>query len=90
MEDESLEAPIPVDWDDSPEKYDYLEGVEDPELPERHRISPSLTHYFSLGKIESMARLQYNYDHADERDDAHSIWLQFGFEWGAGGDAHVH
>lgn len=71
-------------------RYDYLEGVEDPELPERHRISPSLTHYFSLGKIESMARLQYNYDHADERDDAHSIWLQFGFEWGAGGDAHVH
>lgn len=27
VEDESLEAPIPVDWDDSPEKYDYLEGV---------------------------------------------------------------
>lgn len=72
-------------------RYDYLEGVEDPELPERHRVSPSLSHYFSLGGgVETIARLQYNYDHSEERDDAHSIWLQFGFEWGDGGDAHVH
>ncbi|MCP5536915.1 MAG: hypothetical protein H7A51_11880 [Akkermansiaceae bacterium] len=71
-------------------RYDYLEGVDDPELPERHRVSPSLACYFSLGKIESVARLQYNFDHSDERGGDHSVWLQFGFEWGAGGDAHVH
>jgi hypothetical protein len=71
-------------------RYDYLEGVKDPELPERHRISPSLTHYFKIGKTNTMARLQYNYDHSEEQGDDHSIWLQFGFEWGGGGDAHVH
>ena len=71
-------------------RYNYLEGVNDPKLPERHRISPSLSHYFFLSKIPSMARLQYNYDHSDERGDDHSIWLQFGFEWGAGSDSHVH
>ena len=71
-------------------RYNYLEGVKDPKLPERHRISPSLSHYFFLSKIPSMARLQYNYDHSDERGDDHSIWLQFGFEWGAGSDSHVH
>ena len=71
-------------------RYNYLEGVKDPKLPERHRISPSLTHYFFLGKTPAVARLQYNYDHSDERDDDHSIWLQFGFEWGAGSDSHVH
>ena len=71
-------------------RYNYLEGVKDPKLPERHRISPSLSHYFFLSKIPSMARVQYNYDHSDERGDDHSIWLQFGFEWGAGSDSHVH
>jgi len=71
-------------------RYDYLEGVEDPELPERHRVSPSIAHYFNVGKTEAMVRLQYNYDHSEERGEDHSIWLQFGFEWGAGGDAHVH
>ena len=71
-------------------RYNYLEGVKDPKLPERHRISPSLSHYFFLSKVPSMARLQYNYDHSDERGDDHSIWLQFGFEWGAGSDSHVH
>jgi len=71
-------------------RYDYLEGVQDPELPERHRISPSLSHYFSWEKVASVARLQYNYDNSEERGDDHSVWLQFGFEWGAGGDTHVH
>ena len=31
-------------------RYNYLEGVKDPELPERHRVSPSLSHYFLLVK----------------------------------------
>jgi len=71
-------------------RYNYLEGVKDPELPERHRVSPSLSHYFLFGKIPSMARLQYNYDHSNERGHDHSIWLQFGFEWGSGSDSHIH
>lgn len=72
-------------------RYDYLEGVEDPELPQRHRISPSVCHYFPLqGGVEAFLRLQYNYDDSEERGDDHSIWLQFGFGWGAGCNSHVH
>jgi hypothetical protein len=71
-------------------RYDYLEGVEDPGLPERHRISPALSHYFTMAGAGAIARLQYNYDHSEGRGDDHSIWLQFGFEWGAGSDTHVH
>lgn len=71
-------------------RYEYLEGVKDPELQERHRISPALTRYFDVGPTQAMFRLQYNYDESEERGDDHSIWLQFGFEWGAGGHAHVH
>ena len=72
-------------------RYDYLEGVEDPELPQRHRLSPSLCHYFPLdGGVEAFLRLQYNYDDSEERGDDHSIWLQFGFGWGAGCDTHAH
>lgn len=71
-------------------RYDYLEGVADPELPERHRISPALTRYFRIGKgLEAMTRVQYNYDHSEENGEDHSIWLMFGFDWGAGDD-HVH
>jgi len=70
-------------------RYDYLQGVEDPELPERHRISPALAHYYTLGKTNGLVRLQYNYDHSEERGNDHSIWLQLAFEWGAG-DSHVH
>ncbi|MBT8038580.1 MAG: hypothetical protein KJO21_13680 [Verrucomicrobiae bacterium] len=71
-------------------RYDYLEGVADPELPERHRISPALTRYFPIGKgLEAMARIQYNYDHNKEGGDDHSLWLMFGFDWGDGDD-HVH
>jgi len=70
-------------------RYDYLKGVDDPELPERHRLSPSMTRYFSINKTNALVRLQYNYDHSEYRSDDHSLWLQFGFEWGAG-NAHVH
>jgi len=70
-------------------RYDYLQGADDPELPERHRLSPALTRYFSMNKTNALMRLQYNYDHSEYHTDDHSLWLQFGFEWGAG-DAHVH
>ena len=70
-------------------RYDYLQGVDDPALPERHRLSPSMTRYFAIQKIHALVRLQYNYDQSEYRSDDHSLWLQFGFEWGAG-DAHVH
>lgn len=83
-----------VVWQFSPEwqaalRYDYLEGATEPEFPERHRLSPSLAKSFAIGSVNSLARIQYNYDHSEERGDDHSFWLQFGFEWGSG-DSHVH
>ena len=71
-------------------RYNYLEGVEDPELPERHRVSPSLTHYFFVNKLPAITRLQYDYDHSVGRGNDHSIWLQFGFDWGSGAHSHQH
>ncbi|MFK7910348.1 MAG: hypothetical protein AB8F34_07070 [Akkermansiaceae bacterium] len=71
-------------------RYDYLEGVKDPKLSERHRISPSIARHFKLAdQSHASLRLQYNYDHSDERGEDHSIWLQFSIEWGDA-DAHVH
>lgn len=77
-----------VDWDLAL-RYDWLEGATDPELAERHRISPSITRHFEAGPVEVLTRLQYSYDYSDDHQNEHSVWLQFGFEW-ASGDNHVH
>jgi hypothetical protein len=55
----------------------------DPLRAERWRISPNLTWYPSEF---SKVRLQYNYDRRKdipEKDDDHSVWLQFEFLLGA-------
>ena len=70
-------------------RYDYLQGVDDPELPTRHRISPAIARHFTSGITNGLVRLQYNYDHSHEHQEDHSLWLQLNFKWGAG-DAHVH
>ena len=66
-------------------RYGYLEGVSDPELAERHRISPSLTKRFDFGSdLTGLVRLQYNHDDIKGHGTEDSIWLQFGFDWGPG------
>ena len=66
-------------------RYGYLEGVADPELAERHRISPSLTKRFDFGSdLSGLVRLQYNHDDIKGHGTEDSIWLQFGFDWGPG------
>ena len=66
-------------------RYGYLEGVSDPELAERHRISPSLTKKFDFGSdLTGLVRLQYNHDDIKGHGTEDSIWLQFGFDWGPG------
>lgn len=66
-------------------RYDYVEGVADPDLPERHRISPSITRRFDFGNdLQGLVRLQYNHDDIDGVGKEDSIWLQFGFDWGPG------
>jgi len=66
-------------------RYGYLEGVSDPELAERQRISPSLTKRFDFGSdLTGLVRLQYNHDDIKGHGTEDSIWLQFGFDWGPG------
>lgn len=66
-------------------RYGYLEGVSDPELAERTRISPSLTKKFDFGSdLTGLVRLQYNHDDIKGHGTEDSIWLQFGFDWGPG------
>ncbi len=66
-------------------RYGYLEGVSDPELAERHRISPSLTKKIDFGSdLTGLVRLQYNHDDIKGHGTEDSIWLQFGFDWGPG------
>lgn len=69
-------------------RYDFLQGANELDLPERHRISPTLTRQIRLGSVDTAARLQYNYDHSEEQNDDHSIWFQLAFGWGAGGSGH--
>ena len=69
-------------------RYEYVDGVEDPELAKRQRISPSLTKTFRLADdLTAMARLQYNFDDIDGHEGSSnedSFYLQFGFDWGLG------
>jgi len=66
-------------------RYGYVEGVSDPELAERHRISPSLAKRFDFGdQLTGLIRLQYNHDDIKGHGKEDSIWLQFGFDWGPG------
>ncbi|MBK1855671.1 hypothetical protein JO972_11925 [Verrucomicrobiaceae bacterium 5K15] len=66
-------------------RYEWMEGVADPELAERTRISPSLTKHFRLDNdISALVRLQYNHDDIDGHGTEDSVWLQFGFDWGPG------
>ena len=66
-------------------RYEFVEGVDDPELAERKRISPSITRRFDFGKdLSGLIRLQYNHDDIKGHGTEDSIWLQFGFDWGPG------
>ncbi len=67
---------------------EYVDGntalydSQDPFRGDRVRVAPNLTWYPSeFSKI----RLQYNMDHSDKFDYAHSVWLQLEFLLGAHG-----
>ncbi len=59
----------------------YVSSLDDFELDERWRLSPTLT--WSLNADRTVyTRLQYNYDHSSDFGDAHGIWLGLGFNFG--------
>ena len=74
-------------------RFDYLEGVDDPELAERFRVSPALSREFEYKENPLIMRIQYNYDHSEiesESRNDHSIWLQLNYQWGSGSQLHKH
>ncbi|RBP48026.1 hypothetical protein DES53_101826 [Roseimicrobium gellanilyticum] len=62
-------------------RSEYVEGVADAGLDERFRVSPSVTYYINPQRTLYL-RTQYNYDHSSDFGDEHSVWAQFGFNWG--------
>lgn len=74
-------------------RYDYLEGVEEIGLAERHRISPAISHEFEYREYPVTLRLQYNFDYSEIENESrndHSIWLQLNYQWGSGSLTHKH
>jgi len=71
-------------------RYDWVSGMEELELEDRHRISPALTVY--LDKAQRIrARVQYDCNHFDSYGTVHAAWLQFQIQWGGhGGGNHNH
>lgn len=70
-------------------RYGYLQGVGGAleELPERHRASLALTRSVTFNDyVAGHARLQYNHDWLEEYGNENSIWLQFQFDFGQGGE----
>ncbi|MGB0775532.1 MAG: hypothetical protein ACPGUY_06770, partial [Akkermansiaceae bacterium] len=66
-------------------RYDWLEGVEDPELLERNRYSAALTRNFQINdQTSALVRLQWNHDEIKGEGSEDSVWIQFGFDWGPG------
>ncbi len=68
-------------------RYEEIQGREPAEEVDlggnRERISVALTREFELGGWDSNARLQYSHDQLEEGSED-TVWLQFGFNFGAG------
>jgi hypothetical protein len=66
-------------------RYGWVEGMDDlHELPERYRLSAVVTRRVTFGDSTSgYARLQVNHEDHEEFGDETSVWLQFGFDFGA-------
>lgn len=62
---------------------EFVSGVAEAGLDERFRISPVVTYYLNKARTLYL-RGQYNFDHSNEHGDENSVWLQVGFNWGAG------
>ena len=68
-------------------RYGWVEGVSENhlhELPERYRLSAAVTRRLTFSDSTSgYARLQVNHEDHEEFGDETSVWLQFGFDFGA-------
>ena len=56
-------------------------GLRADRVLDRNRLSAVTTYYFNQARTIYL-RGQYNYDRSDDFGDEHSVWCQFGFNWG--------
>ncbi len=63
-------------------RLEYVEGIEALGQDRRWRTGPGLTWYPTVER-NLFVRVQYNYDNSDDMGDAHTVWAQFGFDWGS-------
>ncbi len=61
-------------------RYEFLQGVGNAALSERHRLSPGLT-YFVNRQRTAFLRSQYNWDRIDGETE-NSVWFGLGLNWG--------
>ncbi|MFT4547315.1 MAG: hypothetical protein ACI8XO_003054 [Verrucomicrobiales bacterium] len=61
----------------------WVSGISEAGLDDRLRISPAITWYANRARTVQ-ARLQYNWDHSNDFGNEHSVWLQFGLNFGSG------
>jgi hypothetical protein len=62
-------------------RAEHVSGISEAGLPGRTRISPGVA-YFLNPQRTVFLRVQYNYDRIASAGDEHSIWAQFGINWG--------
>ena len=62
-------------------RYDYLNGQNKADLPQRHRVSPAVSYYFNSLRT-ACVRAQMNFDDIAGHGSEDSVWLSFGFNWG--------
>lgn len=62
-------------------RVEHVTGIAELDLPQRTRISPAVSYFFNPMRT-LFFRVQYNYDMLPSSQQEHSVWAQFGFNWG--------
>ena len=62
-------------------RAEWAQGLDGSDQGERWRLSPAVTFRPDRGR-HTQLRLQYNFDHRETEGADHSVWLQFGFNFG--------
>lgn len=62
-------------------RTEFVAGNGETQRDARFRFSPGVTWYANATRT-LLVRVQYNYDHSNVLGTDHSVWAQFGFNWG--------
>ncbi|MDF1825788.1 MAG: hypothetical protein P1U68_14165 [Verrucomicrobiales bacterium] len=70
-------------------RHDWVSDVEELELSDTHRFSPSITTYVDPAQRIKL-RLQYDNVQSASLESEHVAWLQVQFQWGGDGGSHAN